>query len=171
MGSCMPREENSCASDGEGRSKPLNFIDLFCGCGGFTLGMERAGFKCLAAIDFNAEAVATLQANLSHIKHVLHRDLTVFSPEELSELIGVKNVDVIVGGPPCQGFSTARQVDGANHGERLKDDPRRHLYQELLKYVGFFMPKVFVMENVLGIKTAAGGEYFTRVQSEARALG
>lgn len=149
----------------------LNFIDLFCGCGGFTLGMERAGFKCLAAIDFNVEAVATLQANLSHIKHVLHRDLTVFTPDELSELIGVKHVDVIVGGPPCQGFSTARKVGGANHGERLKDDPRRHLYMELLKYVGFFRPKVFVMENVLGIKTAAGGEYFTRVQAEARALG
>ncbi|PKN16222.1 MAG: hypothetical protein CVU66_01715 [Deltaproteobacteria bacterium HGW-Deltaproteobacteria-23] len=171
MGSCMSHEESSCLSADEDQSKSLNFIDLFCGCGGFTLGMERAGFKCLAAIDFNAEAVATLQANLSHIKHVLHRDLTVFTPEELSELICTKHVDVIVGGPPCQGFSTARQVDGANHGKRLTDDPRRHLYQELLKYVDFFTPKVFVMENVLGIKTAAGGEYFSRVQSEARALG
>ncbi|MHB8121852.1 MAG: DNA cytosine methyltransferase [Desulfuromonadaceae bacterium] len=170
MGSFLPNKiisksaSNNCAN-------PLNFIDLFCGCGGFTLGMERAGFKCLAAIDFNVEAVATLQANLSHIKHVLHRDLTAFGPDELSELIGVNNVDVIVGGPPCQGFSTARKVGGANHGERLNDDPRRHLYLVLLKYVAFFRPKVFVMENVLGIKTAAGGEYFTRVQSEARALG
>lgn len=149
----------------------LNFIDLFCGCGGFTLGMERAGLRCLAAIDFNADAVATLHANLPHIEHVLCRDLTVYTPDELSALIGVRHVDVIVGGPPCQGFSTARQVDGANHGERLKDDPRRRLYQQLLKYVSFFAPKMFVMENVLGIKTAAGGEYFTRVQAEARALG
>ena len=167
----MPHKVNKCFSDGAYQRTPLNFIDLFCGCGGFTVGMERAGFKCLAAIDFNAESVATMQANLSHIKHVLHRDLTVFGPDDLSELIGVKQIDVIVGGPPCQGFSTARKVDGANHGERLKDDPRRHLYQELLKYVEFFRPKVFVMENVLGIKTAAGGEYFTRVQEEARALG
>jgi len=147
------------------------FIDLFCGCGGFTLGMERAGFRCLAAIDFNVEAIETLRLNRPHIEHVLHRDLTAFGPEELSDIISLSTVDVIVGGPPCQGFSTARQVDGANHGERLTDDPRRHLYQELLKYVSFFRPKVFVMENVLGIKTAAGGEYFTRVQSEARALG
>jgi DNA (cytosine-5)-methyltransferase 1 len=167
----MSHEESSCLSAYDDKSKSLNFIDLFCGCGGFTLGMERAGFKCLAAIDFNAEAVATLPANLSHIKHVLHRDLTTFGPDELSELIGLEHVDVIVGGPPCQGFSTARQVDGANHGKRLTDDPRRHLYRELLKYVGFFRPKVFVMENVLGIKTAAGGEYFSRFQSEARALG
>jgi len=171
MGSYISHEESSCLSVDEDHNKSLNFIDLFCGCGGFTLGMERAGLKCLAAIDFNAEAIATLRANLSHIKHVLHRDLTLFTPEALSELICVKHVDVIVGGPPCQGFSTARQVDGANHGKRLTDDPRRHLYQELLKYVSFFKPKVFVMENVLGIKTAAGGEYFSRVQSEARTLG
>jgi len=151
--------------------RPLRFIDLFCGCGGFTLGMERAGFRCLAAVDFNAEAVATLRANLPHIPNVLHRDLTAFPPAELAEKIGARQVDVIVGGPPCQGFSTARQRDGANHGARLKEDPRRHLYREFLKYVDFFRPRVFVMENVLGIKTAAGGKYFTRVQAEARALG
>lgn len=167
----MPQKENEVIPNTKEQSNSMNFIDLFCGCGGFTLGMTRAGYKCLAAIDFNVEAVSTLQANLPHIKHILHRDLTVFTPQELSELIGVKQVDVIVGGPPCQGFSTARQVDGTNHGKRLTEDPRRHLYQELLKYVEFFSPKVFVMENVLGIKTAAGGEYFTRVQAEARALG
>jgi len=60
-------------------SKPV-FIDLFCGCGGFTLGMERAGFECVAAVDFNTEAVGTLRRNLSHIKHVLKRDLTQFAP-------------------------------------------------------------------------------------------
>jgi len=84
-------------------SKPA-FIDLFCGCGGFTLGMERAGFRCLAAVDFNAEAVDTLRRNLTHIKYVLERDLTLFSPAELAAMIGVNSVDVIVGGPPCQGF-------------------------------------------------------------------
>ena len=148
-----------------------SFIDLFCGCGGFTLGMQRAGFECLAAIDFNAPAVATLSANLSDVRHALVRDLTKFRPEELAELLGVEHVNVIVGGPPCQGFSTARQVDGANHGDRLKADPRRHLYREFLRYVKFFQPDVFLMENVLGLRSAAGGEYFTRVQREARALG
>ncbi|TFG45047.1 MAG: DNA cytosine methyltransferase [Candidatus Brocadiia bacterium] len=147
------------------------FIDLFCGCGGFTLGMMRAGFRCLAAIDFNKHAVETLRANLANIPNVLQRDLTAYPPENLAELIGTNHVDVIVGGPPCQGFSTARQCDGANHGARLKEDPRRLLYREFLKYIGFFMPRVFVMENVLGIKSAAGGKYFTRVQAEARDLG
>jgi DNA (cytosine-5)-methyltransferase 1 len=156
------------------------FLDLFCGCGGFTLGMVRAGFHCLAAIDFNHEAVKTLRANLCAkqngasalaIDHALERDLTKFTPDELAKLLGVSSVDVIVGGPPCQGFSTARQVDGANHGKRLKEDPRRQLYREFLRYVEHFQPRVFVMENVLGIRSAAGGAYFTAVQKEAREVG
>lgn len=151
--------------------KKLTFIDLFCGCGGFSLGMERSGLQCLAAIDFNPEAIAVFQHNFPKVSQALQKDLTQFSPAHLKKLLGTDHVDVIVGGPPCQGFSTARQVDGANHGERLKEDPRRHLYQEYLKYVEAFQPKVFVMENVLGIRSASGGEYFTRVQKEARAIG
>ena len=151
--------------------KTPNFADLFCGCGGFSLGMERAGFKCLAAIDFNAEATAVFQKNFPHVPHALQKDLTTFPPAELAKLIGTERLDVIVGGPPCQGFSTVRQVDGANNGERFVKDERRLLYQEFLKYIEFFQPKVFVMENVLGIRSASGGEYFTRVQKEARALG
>ena len=81
-------------------------------------------------------------------------------------------IDVVTGGPPCQGFSTARQRDGANHGvRRLIEDSRRLLFLEYLRYVEFFEPRVFVMENVLGLQSAAGGEYFTRVQHEARLLG
>ena len=72
-------------------SKALTFIDLFCGCGGFSLGMERAGFECLAAIDFNAEAVATFRENFPDVPHVLERDLTKFPPGELSKLIGTRS--------------------------------------------------------------------------------
>src|SRR5688500_15499088 len=112
----------------------LTFIDLFCGCGGFTLGMLRAGFECEAAIDINAHAVATLRKNLkertpthlSPVEFALHADLTTLLPHALGKLISVSSVDVIVGGPPCQGFSTARQRDGSNHGAtRLTDDGRR----------------------------------------------
>ena len=155
-------------------SRELTSLDLFCGCGGFSLGMKRAGFRCLAAIDFNPQAIATFRANFPEIRedHVRQEDITKFPPDQLAKIIGTKHVDVIVGGPPCQGFSTARQRDGANHGpRRLVEDPRRQLYQEFLRYVEFFKPRVFVMENVLGIQSAAGGEYFTRVQHEARQLG
>ena len=151
-------------------AKPT-FVDLFCGCGGFTLGMERAEFQCLAAVDFNPEAVQVFKANFPRVPHVLEKNLTKFTPQELEQLIGTRSVDVIVGGPPCQGFSQARQVDGANHGPRMVDDHRRHLYREFLKFVEHFRPKIFVMENVLGIRSASGGDYFTRVQAEGRALG
>jgi DNA (cytosine-5)-methyltransferase 1 len=147
------------------------FIDLFCGCGGFSLGFTRAGFQCLAAVDFNEEAVKVFQENLPDVPNVLKRDLKKFTAPELSELIGGAPVDVVIGGPPCQGFSTARQRDGANHGIRLVHDSRRHLYEEFLNYVGFFQPKIFVMENVLGIRTASEGEYFTKVQRDAREIG
>jgi DNA (cytosine-5)-methyltransferase 1 len=149
----------------------LTCIDLFCGCGGFTLGMEKAGFRCLAAIDFNHEAVAVFGKNFAHVPQVLQKDLTKFPPSDLVKLLGTDRVDVIVGGPPCQGFSKARQVDGANSGKRMVADERRHLYREFLRYVGFFQPKVFVIENVLGIRSACGGEYFTHVQKEVRSLG
>jgi len=156
------------------------FIDLFCGCGGFTLGMLRAGFQCSAAIDFNPQAIATLRDNLQSkaptrlpaVGFALEADLTVLTPAILSAIIGTDKIDVIVGGPPCQGFSTARQRDGSNHGtERLKDDPRRHLFREFLRHVEHFQPKVFVIENVLGLRSAGGGLYFTAVQHESRILG
>jgi DNA (cytosine-5)-methyltransferase 1 len=125
----------------------------------------------LAAIDSNPEAIAVLRRNLSHLPHALEADLTRFGPEDLDGLLGTERVDVIVGGPPCQGFSKVRRVDGANNGARFVHDARRYLYQEFLAYVACFQPRVFVLENVLGMKTAAGGEFFTRVQAEARALG
>lgn len=156
------------------------FIDLFSGCGGFTLGMLRAGFHCLAAVDFNKEAIQTLRANLQAksptklppVGFALEADLTQLTPGKLAAVIGQSTVDVIVGGPPCQGFSTARQRDGSNHGDkRLKEDPRRHLFRNFLDHVEHFQPKVFVIENVLGLRSAAGGRYFTAVQYEARILG
>ena len=151
--------------------KRLTGIDLFCGCGGLSLGLKRAGYSVLAAIDFDPEAIEVFAENFSASTHALQKDLTKFHPKELAEIIGTKKVDVIVGGPPCQGFSTARSRDGANSGPRLVEDKRRQLYQEFLRYVEFFQPKVFVMENVLGIRSAAHGQYFTRVQREARKIG
>lgn len=152
-------------------AKAPTFIDLFCGCGGFTLGMRRAGFECLAAIDYDKHAIATLRANVDDVPHILEKNLRSFRPQDLAALIGQRRVDVIVGGPPCQGFSTARQVDGANHGNRLVIDRRRSLYRTFLRYVDHFQPSLFVMENVLGLRSAVGGAYFTEVQREARDLG
>ncbi|HXR46609.1 MAG TPA: DNA cytosine methyltransferase [Candidatus Limnocylindrales bacterium] len=152
-------------------STPLTCIDLFCGCGGFSLGMKRAGFNVLAAIDFNKEAIATFKTNFPKETMALCKDLTKFPPDKLMAKLAVNQVDVIVGGPPCQGFSTVRQVDAANHGSRVKRDKRRYLYRMFLDYVAAFRPRVFVMENVMGIQSAAKGKFFTLVQADARKLG
>jgi DNA (cytosine-5)-methyltransferase 1 len=152
------------------RMDQLTCIDLFCGCGGFSLGMQRAGFRIVAAIDFNEEAVGTFKVNFPATL-CLRKDLKKFSPNRLIEKLGVNHVDVIVGGPPCQGFSNIRQGESANHGSRVRKDKRRWLYKSYLDYVAAFRPKVFVMENVMGIQSAAKGKFFTLVQSDARKLG
>ena len=149
----------------------FTFIDLFCGCGGFSLGMDRAGFRCLAAVDNSPEAVSVFAATFPDVPHVLEKNLEKFPPERMAALLGKETVDVIVGGPPCQGFSNVRKVDASNHGSRVKRDKRPFLYRQFLRYVEFFQPKMFVMENVLGIQSAAKGRFFTAVQSEARQLG
>lgn len=152
-------------------NKRLTYIDLFSGCGGFSLGLKKAGYKELAAIDYDLEAIEVFRDNFPNVSHILQKNLNSFKPEQLSELIGTKYVDLIIGGPPCQGFSSVRQADGANSGNRFIKDDRRNLYRKFLKYVEFFKPKIFVMENVPGIRSAGGGVFFTRVQSEARKLG
>jgi len=151
--------------------KKYNFLDLFSGCGGFSYGLEKNGWNCLAGIDFNELAIQTFKENHSKETLSLVKDMTKFSPEELSSLISTNSVDLIIGGPPCQGFSVARQNEGTNSGLRLVEDPRRELYKEFLRFINFFRPKVFVMENVLGIKKMQSGIYFTAIQNEAREIG
>lgn len=150
--------------------KPV-FIDLFSGCGGFSAGLEQSGMKCVAGIDNNEHAIQTFRANHPDGTVALVRDMTEFQPVELERMIGRNRVDVVVGGPPCQGFSSARQFSGSNSGQRLVDDPRRDLYKHFLKFVNHFRPKVFVMENVLGIKKMQDGIYFTAIQNETRKIG
>lgn len=153
------------------RSPSTTFIDLFCGCGGFSAGLAQSGLTCLAGVDHNALAIQTFQENHSSDTVSLVKDMTKFKPQELAKLVGTDHVDLIVGGPPCQGFSTVRQFAGSNSGERLVPDPRRELYKFFLKFVEYFRPKVFVMENVLGIKRMQNGIYFSAIQHEARSIG
>lgn len=89
--------------------EPLTCIDLFAGCGGFSLGLHRAGLQIIAAIDFEPRAVEVYRANFPETPRVLCEDLTKFAPPQLGKLIGRHHVDVIAGGPPCQGFSQVRQ--------------------------------------------------------------
>lgn len=108
------------------RQPALSFIDLFCGCGGFSLGLQRAGLRCLAAIDFNAQAIEVFRANFPEVPHVLMDDVLDYGPRQIAARIGTNRIDVIAGGLNFRGFSTVQQRDGSNHStERIKGHPRR----------------------------------------------
>ncbi len=121
--------------------KKLTAIDLFSGPGGFSNGLEKAGFEVLTGIDFDKDAVETY--NLNHKNPAMLADLTDLDPKEIQKFIGTKKLDVIVGSPPCQGFSVA--------GRRYAEDPRNKLYKEFVRVVSFFKPKIVVLENVYGL--------------------
>ena len=132
-------------------SNTLNVIDLFCGCGGMSKGLTDAGLNIIAGIDIWDKAIESYNKNYAHKAYC--EDLTKLPPEKFNELYNKNNkdVDILVGGPPCQSYSIA--------GKRCKTDPRNSLFMEYVKYLNYFKPKAFIMENVIGIlskKTEAG---------------
>lgn len=134
-------------------------IDLFCGAGGLSLGFENVGFEICHAIDFNKYAIQTYNKNL---KYPCGRVMDLTSiPESFFEEL--PEIDGIIGGPPCQGFSTA--------GQRKPDDIRNKLYEEYFKILDKVNPKFFVIENVVGILTYANGEIKNDIIKRAEDLG
>ena len=114
-------------------------LDLFCGAGGLSWGFRMLGFDMCWGLDYWNPAVDTFRANHPKTK-VYQVDITKVDNSRLREWF--KGVSVIVGGPPCQGFSTA--------GKRALDDPRNELVKEFLRVVRVLLPDAFVMENVEG---------------------
>ena len=127
--------------------KKYKVLDLFCGCGGISEGYALAGFDIAGGIDFNEYATITFQHNFKKAK-VHNIDITTFPDSQIEEEYG--DVDVIVGGPPCQGFSYA--------GWRDPNDKRNQLFRDFVDIVTTLKPKFFVMENVPGILTMRKGE-------------
>ena len=123
-------------------------LDLFCGCGGLSLGFEMAGFEVEMAIDNWEDALVTYRHNREGVK-AINADLLNLDPKEIADQYGMSDVDVIIGGPPCQGFSVA--------GKRIIDDERNKLYKSFVRFVEFFQPKAFVMENVPNILSMGDG--------------
>lgn len=150
------------------QNKTYNFIDLFCGAGGFAKGFEMSGkFKCIGGIDNKKAAVETHKLNFKDSISV-HSDIRSFEPEEFHKLLGDKVVDVIIGGPPCPTFSTIghAKIQSVNKdkGDCITEDPRNILFMDYLKYVKYFNPKMFIMENVPQFLTKYKGETFNEVK-------
>ncbi len=141
-----------------------NVIDLFCGCGGFSKGFEQAGFNVCYGIDLWEDAIVTYKHNFPNAVAVNH-DISDVSGNDILSAIGLeaKAVDVIIGGPPCQGFSLS--------GKRLIDDERNKLYKSFVRIVSQIKPKIFVMENVPGLVRLFDGMVAERVISDFSEIG
>jgi DNA (cytosine-5)-methyltransferase 1 len=143
--------------------KKYTFVDLFAGCGGFSEGFYQEGFDSLLHVDFDEAACDTLRERMKYyeysnteiLKRVLCGDLTSADVhEKIEEIIGTDNVDLIVGGPPCQSFSSVGRAQDPNS---MRDDPRNYLFKSYLEILEKYLPKVFVFENVSGLLTAKPG--------------
>lgn len=126
-----------------------NFVDLFCGAGGMTQGLFQARFRPVASVENNPIASATYQKNFPQCHH-FSEDIQKFKPLDWLKQIDSPFVHLLVGGPPCQGFSVA--------GKRDPNDPRNYLFQEFVRVASEIRPWYIVMENVPGILTMKKGK-------------
>ena len=134
-----------------GKKNKLKIIDLFAGVGGISSGFKKAGFDVIAANEYKADIANTYIKNHPGTKMIVE-DITKIKSKDL---VDGEEIDVIVGGPPCQGFSMAgRRI--RNDGEFL-NDPRNELFKEFHRIVKDIKPKVFVMENVAAMLNMHGG--------------
>lgn len=140
-------------------------LDLFAGAGGITEGFRQAGFRCLFANDFNANAVETFSLNHPEAE-VVCGSIEDLDPGAIRKRSGLKRgeLDVIVGGPPCQGFSI-------NAPERFLEDPRNSMFKHYLRFVDEFAPAMFMFENVPGMLSLGGGKMFNTVVEQFEARG
>ena len=128
----------------------MKIIDLFCGIGGLSLGFEQSGFEVLYAVDMWEDAVKTYNHNRQeNVAHVM--SVEDFNNDVLPTLAASNEITGIIGGPPCQGFSTV--------GKREVDDPRNKMYLEFYKAVKLANPDFFVIENVKGMLTLNKGAF------------
>jgi len=134
-------------------------IDLFCGAGGMSLGFLMAGGYPIAAVDNDADSISTYSKLFTTAKEIHLGNIEKWKPS--SSLAGV---NVIIGGPPCQGFSLAR-------GSRFVDDPRNSLYKHFVTAVKKYSPEFFVMENVQGITNIGEGIILKQILEDFAKLG
>lgn len=137
-------------------------IDLFSGAGGLHIGFENAGFEIKLCIDNNDLVEKTHRRNFPNIP-MINRDINQVPTGEIKEYLADGGVDIIIGGPPCQGFSTIGHRASSNPVKRAEKDPRNELVLTYARIIKEIQPKFIVMENVRGILTLEGGAYLQNV--------
>jgi DNA (cytosine-5)-methyltransferase 1 len=168
-----PTEDLSRMKKNNENTKPMPIIDsnangirvvsLFSGAGGLDLGFLRAGYSVIWANDFDKNACDTYRRNLGD--HIRQGSILDIDPKT------IPSCDLIIGGPPCQGFSTIGKRSSSDPKKRAAHDPRNELVLTYAKIIRTVRPKFIVMENVKGILTRNGGSYLNTVLSELRDAG
>lgn len=145
-------------------------VDLFAGAGGLSLGIKNAGFDVLVANEEHPDPCKTYRANnpetsvlCADVREVSAEDILCQAEEAAGESMDTGDLDLVAGGPPCQGFSTAGQKD--------RDDPRNNLYQDFVRLVGDLQPSAFIMENVTGLVSMYDGDALEEVTEMMDTLG
>lgn len=145
-------EEKACTN--------LTSIDLFSGCGGLTKGFELAGIKSIFASDVDENCEKTFTRNFPQTPF-LCKDVVDISKEEVDSFLNGRSPDIIIGGPPCQGFSLANK-----RRNKVADDPRNKLFYNFVKFINWYSPKAFVMENVKGLLSMQNGQVIRTMLTE-----
>lgn len=139
----------------------LKVLDLFAGVGGMSYGFEQAGLNIVGAVEFDESIAQSMKKNHKNTE-VFIEDIKSLKTKDVKEKIG--EIDIIVGGPPCQGFSLKGKRLGLN-------DDRNFLFREYIKYVKYFNPKYVVIENVLGIISSNNGYFVKEIIDEFKKIG
>ncbi|MFZ4680692.1 MAG: DNA cytosine methyltransferase [Flavobacterium sp.] len=132
----------------------MTFMDLFSGAGGISVGVRNAGFKKLASVEIDKDASNTIRKNFPEAYH-FEMPIQDVKEAEIDKVLNGQNVNVVFGGPPCQGFSVA--------GLRNPNDPRNKLFQEYVRIVKHLKPEFVVLENVPGILTMENGKVYKEI--------
>ena len=147
-------------------------VDLFAGGGGLSEGFEQVGFDVAVVVDADAVAMRTYRFNHPSVREdrVLCRDIATLEPGELHRLAGRRRIDVLIGAPPCQGFShVGHRSKTTLTGYSVKDDERNYLYKHMVAAAIELRPRLFLMENVPGMRSARKGD-LSFIEEAARAL-
>jgi DNA (cytosine-5)-methyltransferase 1 len=140
--------------------KPI-VVELFCGCGGTSLGFEMAGFEIAVGCDIHQPSILTFKTNHPNVATILG-DVKKIDAADVKKLLEGRQVDVLIGGVPCQGFSL-------NNRKRHEEDERNFLYKEFIRFAKALKPKVIVLENVSGMKST--GDFVENIEKELSEAG
>lgn len=147
------------------QSIQYTYIDLFSGAGGLSLGFDKAGFINMFALDKDSESCKTYRYNFP-THHLIETDISALTNSDIKNFVNHRQIDVIIGGPPCQGFSMAGRP-----GRLFIEDPRNKLFKEFARIVALLKPKIFVMENVARLYSHNNGATRKEILHTFQSLG